>query len=330
VPALPAEPAYTKVPSFFGLPRHGASDRVPEVDVLLSGLPYDGGALYRSGARFAPRAVRDASLGIGSYSEALGIGVWDEIRAADGGDVPVSPDDLGRALAAITARSEAVARSGVIGGWIGGDQTITLGVLRGIHRAKLKSIGIVHIDSCTDTLGPAGSRDIHQHSVLRKAADEGLIRPDSVIQVGIRGPHVSEREVQLAIGRGFEIVKVDDVKWDIHAAISQIRKIVRQGSLYLSVDVSVLDPAFAPGASTARPGGMNTWELQQVLRALVGAQIVAFDVVEVSPPYDPSGVTALAAASVLHEILAVIADTHRSARPAPSSAGKRRGKRLSP
>ncbi|HVU03439.1 MAG TPA: arginase family protein [Polyangiaceae bacterium] len=328
--ALPAEPAYATVPSFFGLPRPPSVDPVPAVDVLLSGLPYDGGALYRSGGRFSPRAVRDASTELGSYSEALGIGVWDEIRAADGGDVAVAPDDLGRALDAIARRSEAVARSGVIGGWVGGDQTVTLGVLRGIHRAKLKAVGLVHIDSCTDTLGPAGSRDVHQHSVLRNAADEGLIRPHSVVQVGIRGPHAAEREVQLAVARGFEIVKVDDVKWDIHSAISQIRKIVREGSLYVTVDVSVLDPAFAPGASTARPGGMNTWELQQVLRALVGAQIVGFDVVEVCPPYDPSGVTALAAASVLHELLAVIADTHRSARPAPSSAGRRRGKRLSP
>jgi guanidinopropionase len=328
--ALPAEPAYSTVPSFFGLGRHGAAAPVPVVDVLLTGLPYDGGALYRSGGRFAPRAVRDASAALGSYSEALGINVWDEIQAADGGDVAVSPDDLGRALDAVTRRAEGIARSGVIGGFVGGDQTVTLGVLRGLHRAKLKSLGIVHIDSCTDTLGPAGSRDIHQHSVLRKAADEGLIRPDSVIQVGIRGPHVSEREIQLAVARGFEIVKVDDVKWDIHAAISQIRKIVKRGALYVSVDVSVLDPAFAPGASTARPGGMNTWELQQVIRSLVGAQIVGFDVVEVCPPYDPSGVTALAAAGVLHELLAVIADTHRSARPAPSSVGKRRGKRLSP
>ncbi len=325
-----AEPTYARAPSFFGLPRLFASDRVPQVDVLLTGLPYDGGALERPGARLSPRVVREASLSFGSYAEALGIGVWNEIRAADGGDLPLSPDDSAAALSLIAERAEAVARSGVIGGWVGGDQTITLGVLRGIHRAKLKSAAIVHIDCATDTLGPSGSRDIHQHSVLRAALEEGLVRAESVLQVGIRGPHTSEREIQLAVGAGFEIVKADDVKWDLHGAVSQIRKIVRQGSLYVSVDISVLDPAFAPGATAARPGGLSTWELQQVLRALVGAQIVGFDVVEIAPPYDPTGVTALAGASVLHELLAVIADTHRSARPAPSSAGKRRGKRLSP
>ena len=324
------EPSYAAVPSFFGLPRRDVSDRVPAVDVLLSGLPYDGGALYRSGGRLAPRAIRDASIGFGSYSEALGINVWDEIDCADGGDLAVMPDDIDRALETIAGRAELVARSGVIGGFVGGDQTVTLGVLRGIHRAKLRSVGLLHIDACTDTLGPSGSRAIHQHSVIRAAAEEGLLRTDSVIQLGLRGPHASERETQLASGMGFELLKVDDVKWDLHAAVSQVRKIVRQGSLYVSVDVSALDPAFAPGAATVRPGGLNAWELQQILRALVGASIVGFDVVETVPTYDPTGVTALAAATVLHELLAVIADTHRSARPAPSSAGKRRGNRFSP
>jgi guanidinobutyrase / D-arginase len=315
--------------TFFGLPRHDV-DRAPSVDVLLTGLPFDGGVLYRPGARLAPNAVRAATLGFGSYSDALGISVWDEIRAADGGDVALGAYESEAALEAIARRAEAVARSGVIGGYVGGDQTVSLGVLRGLHRAKLKSVGLLHIDSCTDTAGPVGSRDLHQFSVFRRAADEGLLRPEWVLQVGIRGPHLSDQDLEFSHGKGFEIVKVDDAKWDIHSAVSQIRKIVRKGSLYVSVDVSALDPAFAPGAGATRPGGMNSWELQQLIRALVGAQIVGFDVVEVSPPYDPGGLTALAGASVLHELLAVIADTHRSARPAPSSAGRRRGKRMSP
>jgi agmatinase len=316
--------------TFFGLDRQDSLDRAPSVDVLLTGVPYDGGALHRPGARLAPAAVRAATAGFGSYSDSLGISVWDEIRAADGGDIPLLSYEGGAALEAIARRAEAVARSGVIGGYVGGDQTVTLAVLRGIHRAKLKGVALLHIDSCTDTAGPVGSRDLHQFSVLRRAAEEGLLRPEWVLQVGIRGPHLSDQDLEYSVSKGFDIVKVDDVKWDIHSAVSQIRKIVRKGSLYVSVDVSALDPAFAPGAGAVRPGGMNTWELQQLIRALVGAQIVGFDVVEVSPPYDPTGVASLAGASVLHELLAVIADTHRSARPAPSSAGRRRGKRMSP
>jgi len=325
-PAPVPEPSYGRAPSFFRLPRFDSAGEVPAVDVLLTGLPHDGGVLERPGARFAPRAVRDASAMFGGYSEALGIQVWDVIAAGDGGDV-VSPADP---LVAIAQRAEAIARSGVVGGYVGGDQTVTLGVLRGLHRAKLKSVAMLHIDAATDTLGPAGPRNVHHRSVMRIAHEEGLVRSDSVLQVGIRGPHGSDREIQVAVGAGFEIVKTDDVKWDLHAAVSQIRKVVRQGSLYVSVDVSVLDPAYAPGAPGARPGGLSTWELQQVLRSLVGAAIVGFDVVEITPTEDPGAVTSLAGAAVLHELLAVIADTQRSAGPAPSTAGRRRGKRLSP
>jgi agmatinase len=329
VPPSPVEPWFVRPQTFFGLPGHAATAPVPAVDVLLTGVPYDGGALERTGARFAPRAVREASLRFGGYSEALGIHIWDEITSVDGGDVAVL-DDGARALERIAERAEAAARSGVVGGFVGGDQTITLGVLRGIHRAKLKSVAMLHIDASTDTLGKALARDVHHGSVMRVAREEGLLRADSVLQVGIRGPHSSDRDLKVALGAGFEIVKTDDVKWDLHAAVSQIRRIVRQGSLYVSVDVSVLDPAYAPGALGARPGGLSTWELQQVLRALVGAQIVGFDVVEITPQYDTSGVTALAGASIVHELLAVIADTHRSAGAAPSTAGRRRGRRLSP
>lgn len=329
-PEPPPEPAYARLPTFFGLPRFDASAPVPQVDVLLSGVPHDGGALERSGARFGPRAVRDASLAMGGYSDALGIDVWQEIRAADGGDLKLGASPTDEALDLVARRAEAVARSGVIGGYIGGDQTVTLGVLRGIQRAKLKSLSMLHIDSSTDTLGSVGSRSVHHHSVMRLAIEQGLLRPDGVVQVGVRGPHLSGKEVSLAVDQGFEIIKVDEVKWDVHAVVSQIRKIVRKSALYVSVDVSALDPAFAPGVGMLRAGGMSSWELQQVLRALVGAQIVGFDVVEVTPPFDPAGITALAGATVLHEILAVLADTHRSARPASSSKGRKRGRRLSP
>lgn len=329
-PEPPSEPAYARIPSFFGLERFDSSAPVPQLDVLLSGVPHDRGSIERAGARLGPRAVRDASLTMGGYSDALGIDVWQEIRAADGGDLKVGTSPTEEALEIVSRRAEAIARSGVVGGYIGGDQTVTLGVLRGIQRAKLKSVSMVHIDASTDTLGSLGSRKVHHHNVLRLAVEEGLIRPDGVVQVGVRGPHVSEKELSLAVNQGFEIIKVDEVKWDVHAAVSQIRKVVRRGALYVSVDVCALDPAIAPGAGSLRAGGMNTWELQQILRALVGAQIVGFDVVEVTPPFDPSGVTALAAATVLHEILAVLADTHRSARPASSSKGRKRGRRLSP
>jgi arginase family enzyme len=167
--------------------------------------------------------------------------------------------------------------------------------------------------------------------VLRHALEEGLIRADSTLQLGVRGPYSSAEDVAFAHAHGFEIVTMDEVRWDLHAVVGQVRKLVRKGALYISVDICALDPAHAPGTALPLPGGMNTWELQQILRALVGAEIVGFDVVEIAPSYDPTGITALAGVAILHEILAALADTRRSGRPAPSSLRtQRRGRRLSP
>ncbi|HVJ14257.1 MAG TPA: arginase family protein, partial [Polyangiaceae bacterium] len=122
-----------------------------------------------------------------------------------------------------------------------------------------------------------------------------------------------------AFSNGFEVLTVDEVRWDLHAVVSQVRKLVRKGALYVSVDVAVLDPAFAPGSGFPVPGGMTTWELQQILRALVGAEIVGFDVVEIVPAHDHASLTALAGVTIIQEIMAALADTRRSARPAPST-----------
>jgi guanidinopropionase len=312
-------PRYAGVPSFLRLPVAGPG--VPNVDVLLCGVPFDGGSSYRPGARLGPRAVREASALSRGFSSALGIDVFEELRVADGGDIPTPPHDIEPALELIAARAEAIARSGVIGGYVGGDQTTTLGVLRGIHRAKLRGVGLVHIDAHGNTAGPAWGRDVHHGSVIRHAVTEGLIRPDWTVQIGLRGPYSSSSEMAFAFHHGFEIVNIDEVKWDLHSAVSTLRRVVRQGPMYVSVDIGALDPSQAPGVGIPWPGGMNFWELQQILRALVGSEIVGFDVVEISPPYDVSELTSMAGVALLHEILAAIADTRRSARPAPSTSG---------
>jgi arginase family enzyme len=169
--------------------------------------------------------------------------------------------------------------------------------------------------------------------VIRHAIAEGLLRTDATLQLGLRGPFASADELAISHGRGFEVISTDDVRWDLHAAVSQVRRLVQKGALYVSIDVSVLDPAYAPGTGLPVPGGLSTWELQQVLRALVGAEIIGFDVVEIAPAYDPSGITAVVGLTLLQEVLAALADTRRSARPARSSGGPvpgRRGRRLSP
>ena len=333
LPSLTApEPRFSGIASFLRRPVH--EQGLPAVDVLLCGAPFDGGTSFRPGARFGPRAVREASALSRSYSQALGVDIFAELEVADGGDVGGSNHDLEQALDAIASRVAAIAESGALCGLVGGDQTVTLGALRGLRRAKHKSVGLLHIDSHVNTSpASADDRDLHHGSVIRHAAQEGLIRPDATMQLGVRGPYASADDLAFAIGHGFEVVSTDDVRWDLHAAVSQVRRLAEKGALYVSVDVSVLDPACAPGTGFPVPGGLSTWELQQILRALVGAELAGFDVVEIAPAYDPAGITGIVGVTILQELLAALADTRRSARPAKSSRGEnsaRRGKRLSP
>ncbi|HVY29722.1 MAG TPA: arginase family protein [Polyangiaceae bacterium] len=327
-----AQPRFAGIPSFLRLPVHDQG--LPPVDVLLCGAPFDGGTSFRPGARFGPRAVREASALSRPYSQALGVDIFQELSAADGGDVGGSPHDVERALDAIAARTSAIAETGAICGFVGGDQTVTLGALRGLKRAKHKSVGLLHIDSHVNASPAADDgRDLHHGSVIRHAAQEGLIRPDATMHLGVRGPYSTADDLAFALGRGFEVVSTDDVRWDLHAVVSQVRRLAERGALYVSIDVSVLDPAYAPGTGFPVPGGLSTWELQQILRALVGAEIAGFDVVEIAPAYDPSGITGIVGVTIVQEIMAALADTRRSARPAKSSrqgGAGRRGKRVSP
>jgi arginase family enzyme len=322
--APPSRPSNTAASSrrggiatFLRLPLANERLVMPSVDVLLAGVPFDGGNPFRPGARFGPRALREASALSSSFSGALGVDVFRELAVADGGDVAAA-GDVQTVLDAVAEHTQAAAASGVIPGLVGGDRTVTLGALRGLRRSKHKALGALLISA-----HPGGSssaaRQPNAANFLRFAVAEGLIRTDCAMQVGLRGPYPGSDELAFAFAQGIDTVGIDEVRWDLHAVVSQVRKLVQQGAVYVSVDIGVLDPAYAPGASLPVPGGMTTWDLQQILRALVGAEIVGFDVTEIAPAYDPTGITALAGVSVLHEILASIADTRRSARPAPST-----------
>lgn len=306
------------IASFLRLPVAADPSVVPAVDVLLTGVPYDAGSAFRPGARFGPRAVREASALVSSFSGALGVDVFRELRVADGGDIAAASAAVPPVLDAVAEATHAIAGSGVIPGLVGGDRTLTLGALRGLRRAKHKALGLLLIGAHPGAASvPDGA--ITAANFLRHAVTEGLVRTDCSMQVGLRGPYQGPDELSFAFSQGIDTVGVDEVRWDLHAVVSQVRRLVQKGAVYVSVDLGALDPAYAPGASFPVPGGMTTWDLQQILRALVGAELVGFDVVELAPDYDPAGISALAGVSVLHEILAAMADTRRSAHPAPST-----------
>jgi arginase family enzyme len=319
-------PRAAGIASFLRLPIHDDPSNIPGVDVLISGVPYDGGSAFRPGARFGPRAVREASALASPFSQALGVDVFAELAAADGGDVVAQSTSVEAALEAVAERARAVAASGVIPGFVGGDRTLTLGALRGLRRSKHKALGALLIGS-NPAASSAPSREPRALNFVRHAVNEGLVRPEYAMQVGLRGPYAAADALSFAFSHGIDTVGIDEVRWDLHAVVSQVRRLVQKCTLYVSVDIGALDPAFAPGASFPVPGGMTTWDLQQILRALVGAEIAGFDVVEMAPGYDPTGITQLAGVSVLQEILAALADTRRSARPAPSTHKSGRGGR---
>jgi len=318
VPPPATAPRSAGIASFLRLPVASEPGAIPSVDVLIRGVPFDGGSAFRPGARFGPRAVREASALSSPFSGALGVDVFRELAAADGGDVAAASASVSHVVEAVAEHAQAVAASGVIPGFVGGDRTVTLGALRGLRRAKHTALGVLLVGAHPGA-SSLGEGEPNALSFLRAAVSENLVRTDCAMQIGLRGPYSGPDELAFAFAQGIDIVGVDEVRWDLHAVVSQVRKLVQKGAVYVSVDVGVLDPAYAPGASFPVPGGMTTWELQQILRALVGADVVGFDVVEIAPGYDPAGITALAGVSALQEILAAVADTRRSARPAPST-----------
>jgi agmatinase/guanidinopropionase len=273
----------------------------------------------------APRALREVSPpGARAYSLAHGVDVSRELVTADGGDLELTLHDHAQALETVRVYVESVVRSGIVGGYLGGDGSLSLAALRGIRRAKLKRTAFVRFAADCGT-APGDSRP-RADNVVRCATDEALLNPEHVVLVGQRGPLASQEELAFARAQGFELITLDDVKWDLHAAVSQLRRWSAQSQVYVSIDLSVLDPAYAPAVSQPRPGGLSTWELQQLLRALVGADVVAFDVVGLVPAADPTRCTAHAALAAVHEVLAVIADTRRSATAvhSPRHADERR------
>ncbi len=314
--ALQPEPSA----GFLGLSRvQGPFDE--SVDVVLLGVPHDTGVEGRGGVGRGPSAVRGASWTFGRYSHALGLDILDELEVVDGGDIGIDVMNEREALLSLVEeQTYALARSGQVPGLIGGSQLITLGALRGLRKAKRRSVSLLHITAknrCrVDDMGEGG--------LLCSAYAEDLVRKPGVLQVGVRGPSRDGRETQRALSFGFERLTIDDVRWDIHNSMETVRARASQGSLYVSVDLSAFDLAVCPGVSRPSPGGLSCWEVQQVLRAALGADIVGFDVVGLCPPFDLADSTAIVAVSVLHELLGVLAEGRSSSRVSwlPGSSGR--------
>ena len=299
------------VPRFAGLRTFARLPPLADVgaaDVAVLGAPFDGATTFRAGARFGPAAIREASLLLRPYNETQAISPFAAVQVADAGDAPATPVDLQAGHAAIEAEARAIGDGGgrVLG--LGGDHSVSLPFLRAASAAH-GALSLVQLDAHTDTWDSYfGARYTHG-TIFRRAAEEGLIDAGASVQIGLRGSLYGPEDLDDNRALGFTTLLAREFdSAGVTGALELIGSRVRS-PLYVTVDIDVLDPAFAPGTGTPEAGGLTSRELLALLSGLagLGVEIAAADVVEVSPPYDPAGVTAVAAANAAYELVALLA-----------------------
>mgnify|MGYP000067508965 FL=1 len=286
--------------------------RLPEVasaegaDVGFIGIPMDIGTSWRSGTRMGPKQLREQSAMIRPYNIQTGAAPFDALQCVDLGDVPINTFSLSDSIRIITETYVSHLKHDFIPMTLGGDHTLTLPVLRAVA-AKHGSVALIHVDAHADVNDEMfGERETHG-TVFRRAYEERIITPDKVFQIGLRGTGYTADDFTEAAGWGFSQYLAPDL-W--HKSLSplaaDIKARIGDQPCYITYDIDSLDPAYAPGTGTPEIGGLTTPQAMELIRGLNGLNIVGCDLVEVSPPYDPSGNTALTGANLMFEMLSIL------------------------
>jgi guanidinopropionase len=299
-------PRFAGIPSFMRLP---IFTDPADVQIALLGIPWDGGTTNRAGARHGPREVRNQSSMMRKVHHVSHIAPYDLVRVGDLGDAPVNPIDLLDSLKRIEAFYRQVHEAGTVPLSVGGDHLVTLPIFRAIARDR--PIGMVHFDAHSDTNDRYFGDNLYTHGTpFRRAIEEGLLDPKRTVQIGIRGSIYSAEDEDFAKDCGIRVIHMEEfADIGVAATIAEARRIVGDEPTYVTFDVDVLDPAFAPGTGTPEIGGITTLQAQQLIRGLQGLNLVGADVVEVSPPFDVGGATALVGATMMFELLCILADS---------------------
>ncbi|QIE45306.1 agmatinase [Pseudohalocynthiibacter aestuariivivens] len=304
-------PRFCGIPTFMRLPQATGTDGL---DAAIFGIPSDSGAPYRTGARFGPNAIREMSVmlrPINPYRDMLN--VFDHLRVADLGDTPVVPGYLEETFTAIERFASNIADAEVLSCAFGGDHSVSLPHLRAVARAR-GTVALIHFDAHSDTWDTYfGERRDSAGTPFRRAAEENLVDPSKSIQIGLRGSLFSPTDISQSRDLGFEVVDADELLLSsVDALADRIAARVGDAPVFLSFDMDVADPAFAPGVQTPEVGGPSSFEILRLLRQLKGINLVGCDVVETNPLYDgPGKITALLAATVMAELLALAAHMRR-------------------
>ena len=299
------DPRYSGIPTFMRTP---LSTDWQGLDIALVGVPYDGAVEARSGARQGPRQIRDMSSMIRAIHHVTRINPYKLCAIADVGDVHFKQIfDVVASHADITDFYSQLHNSGIVPLSAGGDHSITLPILRAI--AADQPVGLVHIDAHTDCCDEEMNCKYSHGTPFRRAVEEGILDPERTIQIGIRGAANSVECWEFGPKHGIRIVYMEEfTKLGVEKVVTEARRVVGDGPTYVSFDIDSIDPSLAPGTGTPEIGGITTIEAQGLIRGLRGLNLIGGDVVEVSPPFDASGTTALIAATIMYEILCILAE----------------------
>ncbi len=276
------------------------------LDACFVGVPFDIGTSNRAGARFGPRAIRAESCLLRPYNMATRAAPFDSMQIADIGDVAINTFNSQKSMDIITDAYDEILGHGCTPLTLGGDHTIALPILRAM-RKKYGPVGLVHIDAHADINDNMFGEKIAHGTPFRRAVEEGLIDGNRVAQIGLRGTGYTAEEFDWPRSQGFRVVPAEEC-WhkSLVPLMAEIRAKLGEGPVYLSFDIDGLDPSFAPGTGTPEIGGLTIWQGLEIIRGCRGLNIVGGDLVEISPPYDTSGNTALVGANLLFEMLCVL------------------------
>ena len=315
----------TVVPRFAGpatFARLPGPDEVSDIDVAVVGVPFDSGVSYRPGARFGPSHIRQSSRLLRPYNPASDVLPFGDHQVVDVGDIACNPFDIAEAVAAVEGGARALLERASRLLVLGGDHTIALPLLRAVKEVH-GPVAVVHFDAHLDTWDNYFGAPVTHGTPFRRASEEGLLDLEACMHVGIRGPLYSANDLLDDRALGFQAVTSDEAySIGVQGVIERIKSRVGDRPIYVSLDIDVLDPAFAPGTGTPEAGGLSSREALMILRGLRGLNLVGADIVEVAPAYDHAEITGIAAAHVAYDLLSLwlTPTADRSAAPAVVAA----------
>ena len=297
-------PRFAGIKTFMRLPHIRTT---AEIDFAVVGVPWDGGASFRTSQRSGPDAIRKASTLLRPYNFELDVRLFDHCSGVDYGDLSVVPGYIEDSYQRIEEELYPLVDAGVIPVVLGGDHSITLPELRAVAK-KYGPVALVHFDSHTDTYDEYFGRPHNHGTPFSRAAEEQILDGNHCIQVGMRGSVYSKEDYDKARSLGFELITMAEVREiGIPEVIQRIHQRVGDARVFVTFDIDAVDPAFAPGTGTPEVGGFTSGEAMQLARGLSGLNIVGFDLVEVLPEYDPAEITALLAANIVYQFISIIA-----------------------